>query len=59
MENLRDIFCALLMAQYMAHMGDSRLYVPDWDRGLESCPVPSFENVKVIAENFPNHKLLQ
>ena len=49
MEKLRDIFCALLMGLYMSHVGDSRLYVPDWDRGLEGCPVPSFENVKVSS----------
>ena len=52
MEKLRDIFCALLMGLYMSHVGDSRLYVPDWDRGLEGCPVPSFENVKVSSAFF-------
>ena len=52
MEKLRDIFCALLLALNMSHMGDSRLYVPNWDRGLESCPVPSFDNVKVSKRFF-------
>ena len=50
MRKLRDISCALLMVLYMSHVGDSRLFVPDWDRGLEDCPVPSFENVKVSRE---------
>ena len=53
MRKLRDISCALLMVLYMSHVGDSRLFVPDWDRGLEDCPVPSFENVKVSEEKFP------
>ena len=52
MEKLRHIFCALLLALNMSHMGDSRLYVPNWDRGLESCPVPSFDNVKVSKRFF-------
>ena len=50
MRKLRDISYALLMVLYMSHVGDSRLFVPDWDRGLEDCPVPSFENVKVSRE---------
>ena len=50
MRKLRDISCALLMVLYVSHVGDSRLFVPDWDRGLEDCPVPSFENVKVSEE---------
>ena len=53
MRKLRDISCALLMVLYMSHVGDSRLFVPDWDRGLEDCPVPSFENVKVSKEIIP------
>ena len=50
MRKLRDISCALLMVLYVSHVGESRLFVPDWDRGLEDCPVPSFDNVKVSEE---------
>ena len=47
MQKMFDILCTLLMVLCMSLMGCSRLFVPDWDRGLEGCPVPSFENVKV------------